>query len=317
MISFLDWAKTKYPFDMDRVFTAGSSMGGSGAPMFAIRYSDRIAWGLGWVGVHDPAKTPQFKGSYEGVYGRIDWGCKFEDGTPVWDYYRDEWYLRKYPKKEIGFITWSNGKNDGAIGWPQAAEFFKAMQETKRPHIFIWGMSGHGQRTVLPNEGGGRVMKINIKLNQSVPAFTDCSLDNDPGTGTVVSAEELEKRKAAAAEWNKNNKRKKHVSKYDGDASGQVNMYLMWKTEDIVDEENKWEMSIGLTPRAPKDECIVDLTPRRLQKLKVKPGDTFAWQNVSGGQEVQKGDAKADENGLITIKGLKISKAGNRIKIWK
>ena len=27
-----------------------------------------------------------------------------------------------------------------------AAAFFRALQETKRPHIFVWGQSGHGQR---------------------------------------------------------------------------------------------------------------------------------------------------------------------------
>jgi len=82
MLSFLDWAAKKYDLDLNRVFTAGSSMGGSGAPMFAIRHSDRIAWSIGWVGVHDPGNTPQFTGSYERVYGDKSWNIKNTIRTP-------------------------------------------------------------------------------------------------------------------------------------------------------------------------------------------------------------------------------------------
>ena len=124
MFSFLDWMTTKWDIDLGRTHVAGSSMGGSGSPMLAIRYPERIAWAISWVGVHDPARSPQFAGSYARVYGPREWDVRFEDGTPVWDYFNDAWYLRKYPKKEIGLITFSNGKNDGAIGWPQAVEFY-------------------------------------------------------------------------------------------------------------------------------------------------------------------------------------------------
>ena len=84
-----------------------------------------------------------------------EWGVKFEDGTPVWDYFNDAWYLRRYPEKDVGFITFSNGKNDAAIGWQQAVEFYRALQETRQPHMFVWGQEGHNQRAYMPR-GGGR-----------------------------------------------------------------------------------------------------------------------------------------------------------------
>ena len=306
MLSFLDWAAKKYDLDLNRVFTAGSSMGGSGAPMFAIRYPDRIAWSIGWVGVHDPGSTPQFTGSYEQVYGDKSWGVKFDDGSPVFEYYRDAAFLRKYPEKEIGFITWSNGKNDGAIGWPQAVEFYQAMQETRRPHIFVWGLSGHGQRASMPGNGGERIMPIDICLDRSLPAFTNCSLDDDPGAAATLK----EPKQVTIGE-------EKNKDTYDGDPVGQVNLYLYWRSEDIVDTPDGWEMTVGLTDTAPKDQCTVDITPRRLQSLKIVPSQTYKWNNTCEEKLIQTGAATADKYGLVTIRGALVNKKTNRITISK
>lgn len=307
MLSFLDWAAEKYDLDLNRVFTAGSSMGGSGAPMFAIRYSDRIAWSIGWVGVHDPGNTPQFMGSYERVYGDKSWGIEFEDGSDVFEYYKDAAYLRKYPAKDVGFITWSNGKNDGGIGWPQAVEFYRAMQETRRPHIFVWGLSGHGQRATMPMEGGQRVMPIDIRLGQSLPAFTNCSLDDDPGKAVKLGRPiEVTKGKES------------HKDPYDGDHAGQVNLYLYWETEDIVDTAEKWEITVGLAANAPEDRCTVDITPRRLQNFDPKPGKAYKWSNSVDGDPDwpgQEGKTVADKWGLVTIRGIIVGKKGNRIVV--
>jgi len=304
ILSFLDWAAEKYNLDSKRVFTAGSSMGGSGAPMFAIRYSDRIAWSVGWVGVHDPGNTPQFTGSYERVFGNKDWSIKYEDGTPVFEYYKDAAYLRKHPNKEIGFITWSNGKNDGAIGWPQAVEFYQAMQETRRPHLFVWGLSGHGQRATMPADGGERIMPLDIRLDQSLPAFTDCSLDNNLGTGRKLKTP-------------KEVKIGKEIQKdfYDGDSVGQVNLYLYWDTEKVIDTPKIWEMTIALTEKEPEEQCTVDITPRRLQKFNSRPGAKYIWSNTSEGKKIQSGEVTADKWGLLTLKRVIVGKTGNRIAI--
>ena len=289
MLSFLDWVATKWDVDLTRTHTAGSSMGGSGSPMFAIRYPERIAWAISWVGVHDPAKTPQFKGSYARVYGKPEWGIKFHDGTPVWDYYRDAWVLRRYPEKEIGFITFSNGKNDGAIGWPQAVEFLRALQDTRRPHLFVWGQGGHGQRARMPVSLRERVLPIDIRTDQTLPAFARCSLDDDPGTGDPKN----------------------------GDPKGQVNLYLAWETKDIVDAPERWEMTVYLIPKAPQDTCTVTLTPRRCQRFKPKPGDKVNWTNTSAAAVVQTGKAVADKWGLITLEKVAVTKGKNRIAITR
>ncbi len=291
MLSFLDWVATRWDVDLARTHVAGSSMGGSGAPMFAIRYPERIAWAVAWVGVHIPEKSPGFKGSYAQVYGPPEWGVKFEDGTPVWDHFNDALYLRQHPEKEIGLIAFSNGKNDSGIGWPQAAEFCRALQDTKRPHVFVWGQGGHGERAQLPVTLSDRFVALEPRTDQSQPAFTACSLDDRPGNGSPA----------------------------DGDPKGQVNLYLFWETGDVADRPDGWEMTVGLVGKAPKDRCTVNITPRRLQKLKPQPGEKFHWTNTPLGSDkaIQSGDVAADDSRLLTIPQVTVTKGKNRIAIRK
>ena len=291
MLSFLDWVATRWDVDMARTHVAGSSLGGSGAPMLAIRYPERIAWAVAWVGVHIPEKAPGFQGSYAQVYGPPAWGVKFEDGTPAWDHFNDAWYLRKHPEKEIGLIAFSNGKNDSGIGWPQAADFYRALQDTKRPHVFVWGQGGHGERAQLPVSLSDRAVALEPRTDQSQPAFTACSLDDCPGNGNPL----------------------------DGDPKGQVNLYLFWQTENIVDRPDGWEMTVGLVDKAPKDHCTVSITPRRLQNLKPVRGEKFRWTNTPVGSDkaIQSGEIVADNSRLLTIPQVTVTKGKNRVAIRK
>ncbi len=299
MIGFLDWAARQSseapeqvrpfwpPLDLTRVFTAGNSMGGSGVPMFAIRHGDRIAWGLGWVGVHVPERSPQFKGSYEQCYGpRNDAVTMPDRKTSPWDWFSDAWWLREHVGAETGFVAASNGRNDGAIGWPQAVEFARALQETRRPHMFNWGMGGHGTRTLI-----GSNFPWDIRTDQTLPAFTRCSLDDDLGNGDPGS----------------------------GKPEGQFNAFLSWETDDVIDAPDRWAMTVSLVERAPADECRVDLTPRRSQQFKLRPGGRVAWTNTPAGREqpIASGEVAADAWGLVTIPQLAVGKGANRVEIVK
>ena len=287
LLQFVDWLGTTLKIDQTRTFTAGNSMGGSGAIMLAIRQPSRIAWAVSWVGVHIPEMSPQFRGSYEGVFGKREWGAKFEDGTPVWDYFDDAWYLRRYPDRDIGFITFSNGKNDGGIGWKQAVEFLKALQETRQPHMFIWGQDGHNQRAVMPVNGGEQFMPIDLRTDQSLPAFSRGSLDDVPGDGDPKV----------------------------GDLRGQINAFLAWETESIVDQADQWSIVLKLAPKAPKPEGVADVTPRRLQRFKIRPGEVVTWTNRTGGKIAQSGEITADKWGLATVPAVVVTRGGSQLTL--
>jgi len=287
LFSFVDWLATTMQLDLTRTFTGGISMGGSGAIMLAIRNPDRVAWAISWVGVHVPAESPTFRSSYEDVYGRPEWNVRFEDGTPVWDYYNDAWYLREHPDRDVGFITFSNGKNDQGIGWSQAVEFFRALQDTRQPHLFVWGQAGHGQRAVMPADGGQRVMPLDLRIDQSLPAFTRSTLDDDPGDGTPDS----------------------------GAPAGQANLHLTWRPDSIVDEADRWSVEIALADSAPRSDATVDVTPRRLQRFTVTPGEVLSWTTTRGRDVVQEGEVTADQWGLITLPQVIVTRGGTRVTV--
>jgi hypothetical protein len=293
LLSFLDWAAERFSLDLTRTFAAGSSMGGAGALMLAIRYPSQFAWAVSWVGVHRPIKSPRFRSSYALVYGAPELNVKFEDGTPAWDYYDDVWFLRQNPGAETGLLTFSNGKNDVGIGWEQAVDFFRALQDTRRPHVFVWGQNGHGQRAIMPGNlpqgpaTGQKSMPLDLRTDQSLPAFSRCRLDDAPGDGGASS----------------------------GDPVGQVNLFLLWDTKDIVDESGLWEITVRLADVAPAGATEVDVTPRRLQRFRVAPGESVSWSNTEGRRVVQEGRVVADEWGLVTLPQVTVTKTGNRIRI--
>jgi hypothetical protein len=62
----------------------------------------------------------------------------------------------------------------------------------------------------------------------------------------------------------------------------------------------------------------VDVTPRRYQAFKLQPGAEVIAVNVDvpTDKEVQRQTLKADEVGLVTIKGFQVtSAAGNRLTL--
>jgi len=141
---------------------------------------------------------------------------------------------------------------------------------------------------LLPgSQPGERELGVDVRLDRSLPAFTNCSLDNNAGNGEPK----------------------------DGDAEGQSNLYLYWTDKDAVDRPNEWALELRLNERAPKDTCTVDVTPRRPQQFKVKPGTKLAWSNVSVAdrKEVQSGTVVTDQWGLVTVPKVQVGKAGNRL----
>ncbi|HLY11717.1 MAG TPA: hypothetical protein VKW04_20620 [Planctomycetota bacterium] len=292
LISFLDWAATQWKVDRARVFTAGNSMGGSGSPSVALRRGDRIAWCVSWVGVHRPADTPQFTSSYERVYGDVAWKLLYQDRkTPAFDYFDDAAYVRRDPGRDTPLIVFSNGRNDHDIGWPQAREFWKALQETRRPHVFLWGLGGHGQRALLPGpEPGERELGVDVRLDRTLPAFTRCSLDADPGDGDPKN----------------------------GAPEGQSNLFLRWDTseENVIDEVGRWSLTLKLSKKAPAAECTVDVTPRRCFQFRSPAGTKVKWRTLSeAGAEIQAGQVAADSWGLVTIPGVTVTPGGTRVVV--
>jgi len=54
---------------------------------------------------------------------------------------------------------------------------------------------------------------------------------------------------------------------------------LYWETDNVVDQTDHWEMTVGLVDQAPQDECTVDITPRRLQQFRPISTTSLSWDD--------------------------------------
>jgi len=157
--------------------------------------------------------------------------------------------------------------------------------------MFRWGQGGHGQRALLPGPATGeRELGIDVRLDQSLPAFTRCSLDADPGDGDPLQ----------------------------GAAEGQSNLHLVWDTasEQVVDQVGRWGLTLSLNEKAPEETCTVDVTPRRCFQFRTPAGSKVKWRTLSTeGRELQAGEATADKWGLVTAPGVLVTKGGTRLVI--
>ena len=305
--AFYEWVCGKWQVDRTRTIAGGNSMGGSGSCVYATHHAASVAWVASWVGVHTPAQTPTFHESYEGCYGRVAWKLKHESGQAAFDYFDDAAWVRSHPEVSMPLMCFGNGKDDGAIGWPQALEYFRALQEARQPHVFHWDLGGHSVRCTLPGPGAsGSSMALDVRTDQSLPAFTACSLDEDPGTGKALTPpKEL-----------KGGDGRVRKDYYDGDPSGHANRWLYWETKDVVDEPKAWEMTILLTKDAPADECTVNVTPRRCQKFKPAAGAILSWTaKYADGRPAVSGKGTADKWGLVTMEKIKATKGGTRVRV--
>jgi len=224
-------------------------------------------------------------------WGPYPKGCRNWLGIDQWEHMNLPKWIRENPTIELPYwLCWpaygaypSHTIGDfGFMPWP---EMIHAMASTKRAFAANWSTNGPGPVGPL------RELVPRIQLHQSLPAFTNCSLDHSPGDGDHADAER----------------------------GGGINIYQFWEPETIVDEPGRWETTVFLRKDCPYTECTTDLTPRRCQRFKPKPGERLRWTSASlnDKREAQSGTATADKWGLVTIEKLVVSKNKSRIKLWR
>lgn len=257
----------------------------------------QISGGLLYFGLRHPEIFPKMSfGGYTATYD-YRWapgspahlgpnGIKTVDGEDAWDMYSVGGYVLKYPGRNIPFLICisGTGKDRGhtsEFGWQDDPRGWAALQKARQPFVASW--SGGG------NPYGFSRMLSGIRWDTSMPAFSHCSLDNNPGNGDPA----------------------------DGDYYGQINGYLLWDSETVVDEAGRWEMTVFLTENCPRDLCTVDVTPRHCARFKPRPGERFQWTNTSlaNGDVIASGMIVADEWGLVTIEKMEVHKGRNRLVV--
>lgn len=168
-------------------------------------------------------------------------------------------------------------------GWSAGHErFVNAMNDRKYALYFYWGPFGHANNSaqiMQVNDLIDSLDWLNIKKNEAYAAFTNASCNSQlPWPDDLKST-----------------------------TAGQVNAFFRWK--NISDSAEKCEMSLYLVnstelktrfeiPKAASS----DVTLRRLQNFRLKPGETFQWTYGTS-----KGEGKAGPEGLVTITKLTLT----------
>ena len=279
-----DFVASRWNIDEERVSLAGGSMGGSGTILWGVREPERFAWLHSWVGVAVPANSPTFTASFEEVYGDLSWSCEYDGtGQTAFDYWDSEQWILDDAARDMPLLVFSHGKNDAGIGWEQAWQFATALQAARQPHKWTWGQGGHSQRAVLPGEAqSDRTIGIELHADQTLPAFTSCAQDGDPGNGDPNV----------------------------GDDSGHFNQYLLWEPDTSDDLNGHWEMTVFLIAASADTDTTVDVTPRRCQLFAPAPGTVCSWENWEQGSNVmvQSGSVTVDSDGLVTVPAASVTR---------
>lgn len=292
LLAFLDFAATRWSIDRHKVLIGGVSMGGTGSTSLALRRPERFAIAQSWVGVHQPHASPGFRESFEEVWGRMDWSVPSADrGVPAFTWFDNAWYVRRNPAADCPLLCFANGKNDAGIGWGQAVEFWRALQEARQPHVFLWGQEEHRQRGLFPGPAlDQRTCSLDLRNDRSLPAFCRCDLDENPGNGAPT----------------------------DGARTGQSNLYLYWddRPDRSIDAPGHWRMLLRLNAAAPRPSCHVDVTPRRCQQFRALPGESFDWTaRDTTGAIRQSGQVHADRFGRVTVPRVAVTQKGTSLDI--
>jgi chitodextrinase/pimeloyl-ACP methyl ester carboxylesterase len=314
------FVKKYYNIDNDRVYVRGGSMGGTGAMSFGLKYPDVVA------SVHAVVGCPNWRFNFHEVdenyqvtregwrnEGKILWGdfddtVLHENGTPMWDWMNAGWYAKNH--KELPFLAMDNGKLDGSIVFFPMPGFYKDMKDSRHGFCARFYDGGHsGYLSPFATHFGS------IVKDESFPAFQNMRIDNDPGdihepTGMALL-----------------NSFSPRI--FSGDSSGEINGYrsIQWARElyqfdssdidDMVDQADRYEITLRVENNCDADTVITDITPRRLQHFVITQGFPYYWENkrLTSGAIIQNGIVTGDNESLLTIKNFIIEKsnAGNKL----
>jgi hypothetical protein len=135
------------------------------------------------------------------------------------------------------------------------------------------------------------------RLDQSYPAFTNCSTNSDFGDGDPATADPI----------------------------GQINGLVDWDETATVDTQLRWEVTLRTRSVATRDGIIgapssltVDVTPRRLQSFIVAQQVLYHFEvrRTSDGELIQSGTTTPDQDAVLTLPQIAVVDGGVRLAVY-
>ena len=296
LLWMLSWVREHFQTDPNRIYCTGSSMGGIGGVQFAFRHPEIFAAvnaSVPMVALNegDPKrKWPDTTWRINRATGPFD--LKTSDGMTLRERLDSRLFVRSHPG-DLPFLVIANGRKDDSIPWHNNPDFYRALQEGRHGTLVAWNDGKHSKVRVKTPPDFKKWANYDglsrFALDKSYPAFSYCSKDGDPGNGYATN----------------------------GGVVGFINRGLDW--EDPKDEARRYEVLIRWTLKPAVLPVTVDVTPRRVQAFKLKPGDSCSAVNLDAdGKEIQRCKLSADAHGLLTFVGFNItSTKGNRLVLTR
>jgi len=289
----VNWCLQNLAVDTTRTYMTGWSMGGIGVILNSIMIPEKIA------AIYIRAPIFNMSISTVATYANQLWGTASTNLQTNEGYTRNQRLNSCYMVSEkintsLPIMYTFCGKNDVNVGWTEKIAFYDSVNNSNHGGFHFWSQTNHFNSLTqwmpsFPNFS----FFTRYRTNLSYPAFSNCSLNDNPGNGNSTN----------------------------GDSIGTINGYLDW-SDDITDSTSKWEITLFVknlltsqgTLVAP-DSGLTDITLRRLQKYSVPVGHTVFWENFRNGVLVQQGFF-IYTGSLITIPEVKVYKDSSRLKVF-
>lgn len=299
--------------DPNRVYAYGTSMGGSGALAFALRYPNVFAathagqpmtsylqsgasGGTDWVPdvrmkLGDPSLALPIEIDAEHPYQAH---LETYEGTPAWDWQDHQATIANLGNREVAPFGIDHGTLDTIIEWQEEGAPTYALLNDAR---LCWA---------------GEVIEsdhLNSNL-ATLPVPLERSLSRPFWNFSAVRDETVPGFRNATGN-----------SPLPPVGPGLYNAHLDWSASwdpidmQPTDTEDEWAMSI----RSTSVEQFVDVIPRRTQAFKPEPGESLRWENVrvSNGSVIDSGTIQVDTMGLATIPNAQITTGLNRMRLLR
>jgi len=264
-LSFLlPFAIERYRADPDRVYASGQSMGSTGSVLFAFRRPETFA------AVYP--NMPRFRRNSLVAVGTTP--TTPEDTLPnggAWEEHFDSVrFVRSHPGT-LPFLGWNIGRKDHTSAWQDQVDMVRAMTEMRHGFAFAWNNGDHSTGVAPAAEIQRWYPAARFARNLSYPAFSESSIDDDPGEGDPAN----------------------------GDLVGGINLGFVWT--DPAEDPSSW--SVTISNEICEAPMTVSVTPRRAQHFLPAPGAAVRYVTSSGSQ----GSLVADAHGLVTVQGVVIA----------
>ncbi len=305
----LEWALATLPIDSNRVYMHGGSMGAIGSLFYSLRHPERIAAIFGTVPKFDYSFTtdPNPMNAFnpgmperrvaDRLWGTVAADLPASNGYDTYDWLNAGTVAKLRTADDLPPMMFFNGKQDVVVGWGEKIHTYQDFDTARQYAVFFFDQRGHGQSGGAPAwtpEQQTGAWLYQFRRDQSFPAFSSCSANDDPGDGNMT----------------------------DGDSIGAINAYLNFAS--VLEDDSSWQVNLtrnnlqsawGVVS-AP-ETIYLDVTPRRLQAFTVQDSTQYDWrvERLPDNTVIQSGTVTADAFGLLTIPQVLVAGAGSRVII--